>query len=116
MPARRQCGGSSYRLLDPVGLPLLSQPHSTALPSPKRYGNRYEDGSMGQGSELRRMPKRRSSQNFSSPTLGEKGPVGREEGVSVPDRIIASIVHGRPAGALIGICILMYAPIPPICT
>ena len=45
--------------------------------------------------ELPRMPKRRSSQNFYSPALGEKGPVGREEGVSVPDRVIASIVHGR---------------------
>src|SRR5215217_3917184 len=66
--------------------------------------------------QLRRIPKRRSSQNYYSPTLGEKGPVGREEGVSVPDRIIASIVHGRPAGALIGICILMYSPIPLICT
>src|SRR5215203_3655429 len=30
------------RLLDPVPLPRLSQHHSTAPPSPKRYGNRYE--------------------------------------------------------------------------
>jgi len=47
------------------------------------------------GGELLRIPKRRSSQNFSSPTLGEKGPVGREDGISVPDRVMASIVHGR---------------------
>src|SRR5215208_3439108 len=47
--------GLTLRLLDPVPLPFLSQPHSTALTSPKRYGNRYEDGSMGRGNELRRM-------------------------------------------------------------
>jgi hypothetical protein len=34
---------SSSRFLGPVVLPLLSQRHSTALPSPKRYDNRYED-------------------------------------------------------------------------
>ena len=39
----RQRAGSSHRLLDPVLLPLLSQPHSTALPSPKRYDKRYEE-------------------------------------------------------------------------
>src|SRR5215213_9186967 len=36
-----------------------------------------------------------TSQNASSPTSGEKGPVGREDGISVPDRVMASIVHGR---------------------
>src|ERR687898_125001 len=36
-PARKQRGGSSHRLLDSAPLPLLSQHHSTALPSPKRY-------------------------------------------------------------------------------
>jgi hypothetical protein len=25
----------------------------------------------------------------------KKGPVGREDGISVPDRVMASIVHGR---------------------
>src|SRR3712207_3745185 len=38
----RQRGYSSHRLLDPVPLPLASQYHSTALPSPKRYRKRYE--------------------------------------------------------------------------
>jgi hypothetical protein len=32
-------------------LPLLSQPHSTALPSPKRYDNRYEAEYPGRTSE-----------------------------------------------------------------
>ncbi len=39
----RQCGGLSYRLLDSVVLTILSQHHSTALPSPKRYDKRYEE-------------------------------------------------------------------------
>ena len=43
MPAMQQCGASSHRLLDSVPLPLVSQPHSTALPSPKRYDKRYEE-------------------------------------------------------------------------
>src|SRR3712207_9135076 len=38
----RQCEGSFHRFLAPVPLPLLSQHHSTALPSPKRYEIRYE--------------------------------------------------------------------------
>src|SRR5215204_6887259 len=42
MLARLRRGGSSHRFLDPALLPLLSQPHSTALPSPKRYDKRYE--------------------------------------------------------------------------
>jgi hypothetical protein len=32
-------------------LPLLSQHHTTALPSPKRYGNRYEAEDPGRTSE-----------------------------------------------------------------
>src|ERR671917_248738 len=39
----QRCGGSSHQLFDPVLLPLVSQPHSTALPSPKRYDKRYEE-------------------------------------------------------------------------
>jgi hypothetical protein len=35
-------GDSFHRLLASVALPLLSQHHTTALPSPKRYDNRYE--------------------------------------------------------------------------
>src|SRR5215203_3128102 len=31
------------RLLDPLPLPLPPQHHSTALPSPKRYDNLYEE-------------------------------------------------------------------------
>src|SRR5215212_1197814 len=42
MPTTQQNERSSYRFLDPVVLPLLSQPHSTALASAKRYDNRYE--------------------------------------------------------------------------
>jgi hypothetical protein len=38
----RRLGCSSHRLLAPVPLPVLSQPHSTAPPSPKRYDKRYE--------------------------------------------------------------------------
>src|SRR5829696_5734496 len=37
-PTKPRCGGSSHRLLiSVVPLPFLSRPHSTALPSPKRY-------------------------------------------------------------------------------
>jgi hypothetical protein len=36
----RQYGGSSHRILDLDGLPLLSQHHSTAPPSLKRYDKR----------------------------------------------------------------------------
>jgi hypothetical protein len=43
MPARRRHEGSSHRLLDPVPFPRLSQRHSTALPSLKRYEKRYEE-------------------------------------------------------------------------
>src|SRR5215216_7487368 len=47
----RRCGGSSHPILAPVPLPLLSQHHTTALPSPKRYGNRYEREDPGRTSE-----------------------------------------------------------------
>jgi hypothetical protein len=40
-PTKQRCGGSSHRFLDSVVLPLVSQHHSTALPSPKRYDKRY---------------------------------------------------------------------------
>jgi hypothetical protein len=43
MPARLRRGRLSYRYLDLVLSPLLSQHHSTALPSPKRYDKRYEE-------------------------------------------------------------------------
>src|SRR5215208_5068033 len=49
--ATQQSGGSSHRFLDPVPLSLLSQHHTTALPSPKRYGNRYEREDPGRTSE-----------------------------------------------------------------
>src|SRR5919107_1220198 len=42
---------SSYRFLDLVPLPHLSQPHSTALPSPERYDNRYEAEDPGRTSQ-----------------------------------------------------------------
>src|SRR5215210_3807013 len=42
MPARRRHGRSFHRPLDPGSLPLLSRPHSTAVPSPERYDERYD--------------------------------------------------------------------------
>src|SRR3712207_8256140 len=39
----RSRGHSPYRLLYPFPLPLLSQHHPTALPSPKHYGCRSEE-------------------------------------------------------------------------
>jgi hypothetical protein len=42
MLAMQRRGDSFHRLFDSVALPLLSQPHSTALPSPKQYDKRYE--------------------------------------------------------------------------
>jgi hypothetical protein len=44
-----KCESASPRLLHPVPLSLLSQPHSTALPSPKRYDKRYEDRFLSRG-------------------------------------------------------------------
>src|SRR5215217_4247167 len=38
----RRYAGSSHHLFDPVRLLRPSQPHSTALPSPKRYDKRYD--------------------------------------------------------------------------
>ena len=40
-PSGGAVGSSSYRLLDRGSLSLSSRHHSTGLPSPKRYGNRY---------------------------------------------------------------------------
>jgi hypothetical protein len=67
---------SSHRPLDPLPLSLLSQHHSTALPSTKRYDKRYELGCCAnflelRECELRRIPKRRSSQNSYSTHFGE---------------------------------------------
>src|SRR5215208_3812446 len=42
---------SSYRFLDRALLSFQSQHHTTALPSPKRYGNRYEREDPGRTSE-----------------------------------------------------------------
>ena len=42
MPAKKLCDVSTYRLLAPVPVPRLSQQHSTALASPKRYDKRYD--------------------------------------------------------------------------
>src|SRR5215204_4936060 len=53
MLARRRCGCSSHRPLAPVPLFLLSRLHSTALPSPERYGKRYELGCCANFLELR---------------------------------------------------------------
>src|SRR5687768_4597989 len=47
----RRRGHSSYLVLAPVPLPLPSQPHSTALPSPERYDNRYEAEDPGRSSQ-----------------------------------------------------------------
>ena len=40
--ARRRHGRLSYRFLHPVPLYLESRRHSTAVPSPERYGKRYD--------------------------------------------------------------------------
>ena len=48
MLSRWQHGRSSHRLLARVPLLLLSQLHSTALPSAKRYDKRYEDRFLSQ--------------------------------------------------------------------
>ena len=73
--AKGRYGCSAHLLLVDVRLPLLSQHHSTALTSPKRYGNRYEGGPMGQGDELRRihLPRRWVNKG--------PGPVGGDRGV-----------------------------------
>ena len=42
-PAGRRCGCSTWGLLALALLPLVSQDQFTALPSPKRYDNRYEE-------------------------------------------------------------------------
>src|SRR5215210_7117519 len=49
MRARKRLARSSHRFLELVLLPLLSLPHSTALPSLKRYDKRYEDHSLSRG-------------------------------------------------------------------
>src|SRR5215203_3467423 len=41
-PARRQLGRSSHRPLGPAHPYVASLHHSSLLPSPERYGNRYE--------------------------------------------------------------------------
>lgn len=46
-PAMRWSGCSSHLFLDPVRLPLPSRHHSTPLPSPGRYDNRYEPATSG---------------------------------------------------------------------
>src|SRR5215210_5422596 len=45
------------RLLDPLPLPLPSQPHSTGLTSPKRYDKRYE-GKVLNNIDLHQRPTR----------------------------------------------------------
>src|SRR5215204_3695804 len=59
MPARKCRGNSSYRHLAPVHLSLMSRRHSTALPSPSRYGKRYEVEGRTNFSELRLAELRR---------------------------------------------------------
>jgi len=61
------------------------------------------------GGELLSIPKRRSSQNFSSPTLGEKRS-GRAGGWDIRARPGNGFhcTRERPAGPLMGIMFLMY--------
>src|SRR5215216_3675770 len=55
-PTMRRRGRSSYRLLDPAPLPLLSQPHCTA-PVSQAIRNALEDRYMKrEGNELPRIP------------------------------------------------------------
>src|SRR5215212_8668568 len=77
--ARRWHGGLSHRFLYSVPLHLLSQHHSTAPPSAKRYGNRYEVAcSVNFGelrlAELRRIPILRSRVNRSRERTGTRSP------------------------------------------
>src|SRR5215208_4155170 len=55
----RQRDGSSHLLLGLVPLPVLSQPHSTARPSAKRYDNRYEGEDPVRTSENSSIPRTR---------------------------------------------------------
>jgi len=71
---RHECGQRVANLM----------PETRSAP-PRRHKTLPELGSL--------LP--RTSENSSSPTLGEKGPVGREDGISVPNRVMASIVQGR---------------------
>src|SRR5829696_2748631 len=48
----------SHRLLDPAPLSVLSQPHSTALPSPSRYDKRYEEKFQEEGLCPHQLPTR----------------------------------------------------------
>src|SRR5215204_3909825 len=75
MPTTQQNERSSYRFLDPVVLPLLSQPHSTALASAKRYDNRYEAEYPRRTSEnsLTRSP-------LNTPPSGAASSVGHQAG------------------------------------
>src|ERR671920_1305765 len=59
MPARKCRGNSSYRHLAPVRLSLMSRRHSTAAPSPSRYGKRYEVEGRTNFRELRKGEVRR---------------------------------------------------------
>src|SRR5687767_2620248 len=49
MPAKKRCGGSIPSTPRISSLP--SQGHSTTLPSPKRYDNRYEDRFLSRGEQ-----------------------------------------------------------------
>jgi hypothetical protein len=46
--------------------------------------------------DLRPSPAKRTiPQEVPNLSIYDKGPVGREDGISVPDRVMASIVHAR---------------------
>src|SRR5215203_899670 len=92
-------GGEARVLIPPVPrsillAPYLSQHHTTALPSPKRYGNRYEDGSMGQGNELRRIPIPHTSVN--KPIMPARMPPQPQPPPSPVDRASVFLPCGSP--------------------
>src|SRR5215210_3159029 len=69
-PARGRRGCSSRRCPGSVPLALLSRHHSTAVPSPERYGSRYEVEGRTNFLEPRQREVRLS------PVLSELGEVG----------------------------------------
>src|SRR5215213_1161671 len=71
-PAGRRHGCSSHRPLDPVPLFLPSRHHSTAVPSPERYGSRYEVEGRTNFLELRLGEVRRTLLLGTSMNKGQK--------------------------------------------
>jgi hypothetical protein len=87
----RRRGYSSCRHLDLVPLSLLSQPHSTALPSPKRYDNRYEQ----ELQEVRSMPAPTTHEDMGSTDDVEVGDTSLLTSFSVDGEYTSNILSER---------------------